>query len=102
MGARGRAGACCGRGLGRAASIPRSPGGSALLAAATALVVVLGLLLRNRSLVLPLLLVAALPFRIPIDVSGDEVNLLVPLYVVIAAGTLLAALDAFAAGGREA
>ena len=74
---------------------------AALLAAATALVVVLGLLLRRRPLVLPLLLVAALPFRIPIDVSGDEVNLLVPLYVVIAAGTLAYAIDAFAAGGRE-
>ena len=74
---------------------------AALLAAATALVVVLGLLLRQRPLVLPLLLVAALPFRIPIDVSGDEVNLLVPLYVVIAAGTLAYAIDAFAAGGRE-
>ena len=48
-----------------------------------------------------MLLVAALPFRIPIDVSGDEVNLLVPLYVVIAAGTLAYAIDAFAAGGRE-
>ncbi len=47
-------------------------------------------------LLLPLLLVAALPFRIPIDVGGGEdANLLVPLYVVIGAGVLTAAITAW-------
>ena len=34
----------------------------------------------------PLLAVAALPFRVPIEAAGATSNLLVPLYVVIAAG----------------
>jgi putative inorganic carbon (hco3(-)) transporter len=38
---------------------------------------------------LPLLVVAAMPFRVRLDVAGDEtVNLLVPLYAVIGAGVL--------------
>ena len=45
---------------------------------------------------LPLLLVAALPFRIPIDVGGGEdVNLLAPLYVVIGAAVLAASFTAW-------
>jgi len=45
---------------------------------------------------LPLLLVGALPFRIPIDVGGGEdANLLVPLYVVIGAGVLATAFTAW-------
>jgi putative inorganic carbon (hco3(-)) transporter len=40
-------------------------------------------------ILLPLLLIAALPFRVRLHVSGGEaVNLLVPLYVVIGAGVL--------------
>ena len=47
-------------------------------------------------LLLPLLLVAALPFRIPIDVGGGEdANLLVPLYLVIGAGVLATAFTAW-------
>ena len=36
----------------------------------------------------PLLAVAALPFRIPLNVGGQTANLLVPLYAVVAAGVL--------------
>jgi O-antigen ligase len=36
----------------------------------------------------PLLAVFALPFRLPISTDGRTVNLLIPLYLVIAAGTL--------------
>ena len=36
----------------------------------------------------PLLAVFALPFRLPISADGRTVNLLVPLYLVVAAGTL--------------
>ncbi len=60
-------------------------------AGAVALVVVVGalaLLFARRNGALPLLIVFALPFRLPISVGGSTVNLLVPLYVVIAAGAL--------------
>jgi putative inorganic carbon (hco3(-)) transporter len=67
---------------------------AALAVAAAAGLVGLALALRRWPQVLPPLLVATLPFRIPIDVGGDEVNLLLPLYVVIAAGALAYALDA--------
>ncbi len=36
----------------------------------------------------PLLAVFTLPFRLPISADGRTVNLLVPLYLVVAAGTL--------------
>ncbi len=36
----------------------------------------------------PLLAIAALPFRLPISADGRTVNLLIPLYTVIGAGTL--------------
>ena len=42
---------------------------------------------RNPSLV-ALAAAAALPFRVPIESGGDTANLLVPLYLVIAAGVL--------------
>jgi putative inorganic carbon (hco3(-)) transporter len=47
-------------------------------------------LMARRPFVLPLLMLLALPFRIPIQVGGTTSNLLVPLYVVIAAGALAA------------
>jgi hypothetical protein len=40
---------------------------------------------------LPLGVMAALPFRIPLHAGGDTANLLVPLYLVIAGGVLAAA-----------
>jgi hypothetical protein len=61
------------------------------LAAACAGIVLIGLLTRlflRRPNALPLLAVAALPFRIPLNVGGETANLLVPLYVVIAAGVI--------------
>ena len=64
-------------------------------AAAALGMVALGLFFRRWPLALPVLLVAALPFRIPIDVSGEEANLLIPLYVVIGSGAIAAAIDAF-------
>jgi hypothetical protein len=41
---------------------------------------------------LPLAIVAALPFRVPLHAGGDTANLLVPLYLVIAGGVLSTAL----------
>jgi len=42
-------------------------------------------------ILLPLAIVAALPFRVPLESGGDTANLLVPLYLVIAGGVLSAA-----------
>ena len=43
-------------------------------------------------ILLPLAIVAALPFRIPLEAGGDTANLLVPLYLVITSGVLATAL----------
>jgi O-antigen ligase len=39
-------------------------------------------------ILLPLAIVAALPFRVPLHAGGDTANLLVPLYLVIGGGVL--------------
>ncbi len=44
---------------------------------------------------LPLAIVAALPFRVPLHAGGDTANLLVPLYLVIAGGVLATALGSW-------
>jgi O-antigen ligase len=51
---------------------------------------VLGLafLVHRRPAALVLLVVAALPFRVPVSLGDTAANLLLPLYAVIAAGTL--------------
>lgn len=43
-------------------------------------------------LLLPLAIVFVLPFRVPLHGGGESANLLVPLYVVIAAGVVAAAV----------
>ncbi len=48
----------------------------------------LSLLMRRRPEAFPLLAIFALPFRLPIDTGGRTVNLLIPLYLVVAAGAL--------------
>jgi O-antigen ligase len=64
--------------------------GTLVLGLAAALVVVgaLVVLMRRYDDAFPLLAVLALPFRLPISASDRTVNLLVPLYLVVAAGTL--------------
>ena len=52
---------------------------------AAALAVATAVLRRHPRLLAPAL-VAALPFRIPVDLGGGDANLLLPLYLVIAAG----------------
>jgi len=47
---------------------------------------------RRWPVLLPLAIVAALPFRVPLNAGGDTANLLVPLYLVIAGGVLAATL----------
>ncbi|MEA2492531.1 MAG: hypothetical protein QOJ29_442 [Thermoleophilaceae bacterium] len=53
-----------------------------------ALVALLARFLLRHPNAFPLLAVGALPFRIPVDVGASSANLLVPLYVVVAAGVL--------------
>jgi O-antigen ligase len=65
------------------------------LGAGVAGIVVLALAafaIHRRPHLLALGAAAALPFRVPIDSGGDTANLLVPLYLVIAAGALAYAL----------
>jgi O-antigen ligase len=51
-------------------------------------VAALALLMRARPQAFPLLAVAALPFRVPIPTESRTVNLLIPLYAVVAAGLI--------------
>jgi O-antigen ligase len=66
-----------------------------------AVVVVAGLtvLFAKRPVWLPVAAAATLPFRVPIASGGSTSNLLVPLYLVVTAGTLAYALPRLA--GRE-
>jgi O-antigen ligase len=57
-----------------------------LLALAGAAVAALAFAFRRWPILLPLAIVAALPFRVPLHAGGDTANLLVPLYLVIGAG----------------
>jgi O-antigen ligase len=50
--------------------------------------VALAYIFRRWPILLPLAIVAALPFRIPLHAGGDTANLLVPLYLVIAGGVV--------------
>jgi O-antigen ligase len=59
---------------------------------AVAVSAALAAVFHRRPTFLPLAIVAALPFRIPLHAGGDTANLLVPLYLVIAGGVLASAL----------
>ena len=60
----------------------------ALVAIAALAVGVLVQLFRRWPFLLPLAIVVALPFRVPLHAGGDTANLLVPLYLVIAAAVI--------------
>jgi O-antigen ligase len=59
------------------------------LLAALVVIAALGLVMRRHREAFPLLAVFTLPFRLPITADGRTVNLLVPLYLVVAAGALV-------------
>jgi len=61
-----------------------------LLGAGAVAVGALAYAFRRWPVLLPLAIVAALPFRVPLHAGGDTANLLVPLYLVIAAGVVFA------------
>jgi O-antigen ligase len=73
------------------------------LAAAILLGVVVGGALAavfvRRPALFPILAFAALPFRIPVETGGESANLLVPLYVVVAAGVAAYAWVRLRGGG---
>jgi hypothetical protein len=54
------------------------------------LVVTLAWVFVRWPFLMPLAIIGTLPFRIPLESGGETANLLVPLYVVIAAGVLAA------------
>jgi len=60
----------------------------ALLALAAIAIAVLTYAFRRRPIVMPLAIVFAIPFRVPLTAGGDTANLLVPLYLVIAAAVV--------------
>jgi O-antigen ligase len=67
------------------------PGAGVITAAAVGALLVIAalvLLMRRRAEAFPLLVIFTLPFRLPIAADGRTVNLLIPLYLVVAAGTL--------------
>lgn len=64
------------------------PTGLALLTAGVAAVVVAAVPLVRYPAVVPVVLLAAAPFRIPIELGSEEAFLLIPLYFVIAASVL--------------
>src|SRR4051812_26071134 len=59
---------------------------AAAAVAGLAAVAVLAWVMARRPTLLPLLAVGALPFRIPISAGGSTASLLLPLYLVVAAG----------------
>ncbi|HXW58239.1 MAG TPA: O-antigen ligase family protein [Solirubrobacteraceae bacterium] len=67
------------------------PGAGVIAAALVGALIVIGLLsalLVARPNALPLAALAALPFRLPISAQGRTVNLLIPLYLVVAAAVV--------------
>jgi O-antigen ligase len=71
-----------------ATTLPGAGTIAAGLLAALAIVAALVLAMRRRGDAFPLLAMVALPFRLPISADGRTVNLLIPLYLVVAAGTI--------------
>jgi hypothetical protein len=69
-----------------------SPRLIALSLAALAISVALAAAFHRWPTLLPLAIVAALPFRVPLHAGGDTANLLVPLYLVIAGGVFATAV----------
>jgi len=75
-------------GLTLATKLPSPAVIAAALLGALIVIAALVVLMRRRPEAFPLLAILALPFRLPIAADGRTVNLLIPLYLVVAAGTL--------------
>jgi O-antigen ligase len=84
-----------------AATLP-SPGViAAALLGAVLVIGALSLLMRRRPEAFPLLAIFALPFRLPISADGRTVNLLIPLYLVVIAGTFVHLIPRWLNRGAE-
>lgn len=59
-----------------------------------ALIVLLAWVIDRWPVILPVLVLIALPFRIPLNVGGEDANLLVPLYLVMGGGVLASLIRA--------
>ncbi len=71
-----------------ATSLPSAGTLATGLVLALAVIAALVALMRRHADAFPLLAVFTLPFRVPISADGRTVSLLVPLYLVVAAGTI--------------
>jgi O-antigen ligase len=71
-----------------ATTLPSAPVLAAAAIGALVAIAGLALIMRHDPRAFPLLAVIALPFRLPISADGRTVNLLLPLYAVVAAGVL--------------
>jgi len=85
-----------------AGSLPSAGTMAALALAGLALAAALAVVMRRHPEAFPLLAILALPFRVPVSADGRTVNLLVPLYVVVAAGTIAHLLPRLRGGREEA
>ena len=77
------------------------PAAVAAVVIATVVVAALAVLFDRRPAWFPPAVVAALPFRVPIGIGGTTANLLLGLYVVIAAGGLAYAVPRLRAARRQ-
>jgi putative inorganic carbon (HCO3(-)) transporter len=68
---------------------------------AVGVLIALAAAIARRPWLLGVLAVAALPFRVPIQASGTTSNLLVPLYLVVAAGALSFIAEAWRGRAEE-
>ncbi len=64
---------------------------AAALAVTAVMVAALAAVIVRWPVMLPVLVLVALPFRVPIEVGGEEANLLMPLYLVMAGGAAASA-----------
>jgi O-antigen ligase len=71
-----------------ATTLPSAPVLAVAVLGALVVVAGLALVMRRDPRAFPVLAVIALPFRLPIAADGRTVNLLLPLYAVVAAGVL--------------
>jgi O-antigen ligase len=71
-----------------ATTLPGAGALAALACGALLAIAALAFLMSRRPQAFPVLAMIALPFRLPISADGRTVNLLIPLYLVVAAGVL--------------
>jgi O-antigen ligase len=81
-----------------ATALPSTGVLAAIAVAAVVAIALLTIVMRRDPRAFPVIAVIALPFRLPISSDGRTVNLLLPLYAVVAAGVLAHLLPRVLAG----